>query len=204
MEIKTFLFDLGNVLLYFSHERMCDQMGKLCGKSGQEIRELLIDTGQHLVYERGEMSEDGFHRWFQEVTRSRIPLAALRRAAADIFEENVSMFPVLDRLKQRGHRLVLLSNTNASHIHFIRRQYDVLERFDDLILSYETGAVKPESPIFEEALRRIDCAPYECFYTDDIPAYVERGRTFGLQADVYTGTSSFLSQIKQWGITLNE
>lgn len=204
MEIKTFLFDLGNVLLFFSHERMCDQMGKLCGKSGREIRELLIDTGQHLVYERGQMSEDEFHRWFQEVTRSRISLPALRRAAADIFEENDPMFPVLDRLKQRGHQLVLLSNTNASHIDFIREKYDVLERFDDLILSYEAGAVKPESGIFEEAIRRIDCAPQECFYTDDIPEYVQRGRAFGLQAEVYTDTRSFLSHIGQRGISLSE
>ena len=204
MEIKTFLFDLGNVLLFFSHERMCDQMGELCGKPGPEIRELLIDSRQHLVYERGEMSEKEFHQWFQEVTSTRIPLTALRRAAADIFSENASMFPVLDRLKERGHRLVLLSNTNVSHIEYIREKYDVLERFDDLILSYEAAAVKPESPIFEEAIRRIDCAPDECFYTDDIPEYIDQGRALGLQAEVYTDTSSFLSQIEQRGIMLSD
>lgn len=200
MEIKTFLFDLGNVLLYFSHDRMCEQIGNLCGKSGEEIRELLIDSEQHLVYERGEMSENEFHQWFQEVTQSQIPLSGLRSAAADIFEANESMFPVLDRLKERGHRLVLLSNTNASHVHFIQQEFNVLERFDHLILSYETGAVKPEARIFEEALRRIDCAPQECFYTDDIAEYVERGRSFGLQADVYTDTRTFLRQIEKRGI----
>lgn len=203
MEIKTFLFDLGNVLLFFSHEQMCDQLGELCGRSGREIRELLIDSEQHLVYERGEIDEDEFHQWFQDITRTQVPLPALRDAVADIFEENASMFPVLDQFKQRGHRLVLLSNTNASHIRFVRRKYDVLERFDDLILSFETGAVKPESRIFEEALRRIGCAPQECFYTDDIPHYVERGRTFGLQAEVYTDTPSFLSQVEQRGIRLS-
>jgi len=128
----------------------------------------------------------------------------LRSAAADIFVANESMFPVLDRLKERGHRLVLLSNTNASHIHVIRQEFNVLERFDDLILSYETGAVKPEARIFEEAVRRINCAPGECFYTDDIPEYVEQGRTFGLQADVYTNTRSFLHQIEKRGIKWSE
>jgi len=204
MEIKTFLFDLGNVLLFFSHERMCDQIGRLCGKSGQEIRELLIETEQHLIYERGEITEDEFHQWFQEATGSAIALPDLRRAAGDIFEENESMFPVLDQLKRRGYRLVLLSNTNASHIEFIRQKYNVLERFDELILSYEAGAVKPDSRIFAEAIRRIECAPHECFYSDDIPEYVERGRTFGLRAEVYTDTGSFLTHIRQLGITLSE
>lgn len=203
MQIKTFLFDLGNVLLFFSHERMCAQLGEICGKSAQQIRELLIDTEQHLVYERGEISEVEFHDWFQTVTQRDVPLTALRRAAADIFEENRSMCPVLDQLKQQGHRLVLLSNTNASHIHFIRETYDILERFDDLVLSYEAGAVKPDSRIYEEALSRIECAPQECFYTDDIPEYVSRGRTFGLQSEVYTNTESFLSQLKQRGLSLH-
>jgi HAD superfamily hydrolase (TIGR01509 family) len=132
-----------------------------------------------------------------------VELMALRRAASDIFDENRSMIPVLDELQQRGHRLVLLSNTNMSHIHYIRESYDVLERFDDLVLSYEVRAVKPEPHIFEEALRRIDCAPQECFYTDDISEYVDRGRTFGLQAEVYHDTPSFLSHLRQRGISFN-
>lgn len=202
MKIKTFLFDLGNVLLFFSHERMCTQMGELCGRSGEEIRELLIGTRQHLVYERGEMSEVEFHEWFQDVTQTSVPLLALRQAAADIFEENRSMMPVLDELKQRGHRLVLLSNTNESHVQFIRETYDVLERFDDLVLSYEAGAVKPDSRIFEEALTRIGCAPQECFYTDDIEDYVELARTFGLQAEVYSDTKTFLNQMRLRGLSL--
>lgn len=203
MPIKTFLFDLGNVLLFFSHDRMCAQMGELCNKSGHEIRHLLIDSEQHLVYERGDMSEAEFHRWFQDVTQTQVPLAALRRAAADIFTENHSMSAVLDELKRRGHRLVLLSNTNASHIHFIRESYDILDRFDDLVLSYEARAVKPDFRIFEVAIRRIGCAPQECFYTDDIPEYVETARTLGLQAEVYTDTKTFLSQIERFGIFMH-
>ncbi len=32
--IKTFLFDMGNVLVKFCHERMCRQIGELCGHEG--------------------------------------------------------------------------------------------------------------------------------------------------------------------------
>ena len=41
--IRTCLFDMGNVLLHFCHERMCAQIGGLCGRTAAEVRALLID-----------------------------------------------------------------------------------------------------------------------------------------------------------------
>jgi putative hydrolase of the HAD superfamily len=76
--IKTFLFDLGNVLLFFSHEKMCRHMGMLCGKSGEEIQQLFIETKRYLVFERGEMSESEFHTWFLQESGAEVPMDKLR------------------------------------------------------------------------------------------------------------------------------
>ena len=201
--IKTFLFDLGDVLLFFSHEKMCRQMGALCGRSGEEVRQLFIETKRHLAFERGEMSESEFHTWFLQESGAEVPLDKLRRAAADIFTLNSTMGAVLKELKERGHRLVLFSNTNITHIQYVREQYHVLDRFDKLVLSHEVGVLKPEDGMFESALERIECAPEECFYTDDVADYVTRGRFHGLQADVFTTTESFLQQMSERGISLS-
>lgn len=200
--LKTCLFDLGNVLLFFSHEKMCRQMGALCGRTEKEIRQLVFVPKHHLRYERGEWTEGEFHRWFEELVGCSISLEDLRIATADIFVPNESILPVLDRLKQSGYRLVLLSNTNETHIELIRARYDVLERFDELVLSYQVGAVKPEAKIFETALTKIGCAPKECFYTDDIMEYVEKGRSFGLQAEPFTTTERLVEQLRERGIEL--
>ena len=63
----------------------------------------------------------------------------LHRAIADIFTPNEPMLRFVDELKQRGYRLVLLSNTNSIHIRWIRSNYDVLTKFDACVLSYEVG-----------------------------------------------------------------
>ena len=200
--IKTFLFDLGNVLLFFSHDRMCEQIGQLCDRSADEIRELIFTPNKHLEYERGEMTEAEFQEWLEQQTSTSLSRTELRRATGDIFQPNESMFPLLKELSTRGHRLVLLSNTNYSHIAFVRDTYSILDEFDHLILSYEVGAVKPEAAIFEEALARIECRPEDCFYTDDIPEYVEWGRSFGLRAEVFTNTEQFVEQLESFGIQL--
>ena len=90
---------------------------------------------------------------------------------------------------------MLLSNTSAFHFEFIQRRWDVLQRFDEFVVSYRVGAIKPEPAIFEAALRAIRCAPQECFYTDDIPAYVEMARSYGLQAEVFTGADELVRQL---------
>lgn len=200
--IRTFLFDLGNVLLHFSHEQMCAQMGALCNKSPAEMRKLLFDGGHQLNIERGLFSEEQFHRWFVETAGGTSTLQQLRVAASDIFVLNAPMPAILAELKQRGHRLVLLSNTSYSHFEFIRERYEVLDAFDDFVLSYRVGAVKPESAIFEAALKAIDCEPGECFYTDDIEAYVKAARGYGLQAEVFTTAEELTKHLAARGIML--
>ena len=101
--IKTFLFDLGNVLLFFSHEKRCQQMGALCGLSAEQIRQLVFVPEAHLKYERGEWSEAEFHAWFEQQVGCKMSLLDLRRAAADIFVPNQTMFPVLSPDEMAGH-----------------------------------------------------------------------------------------------------
>ena len=196
MAIKTCLFDLGNVLLFFSHEKMCQQVGDLCGKTGADIRRLMFQDQKILDIDRGSMSNQEVQKWIEDETGSSLDERELLLALSDIFVPNETMFPILDTLKSRGHRLVLLSNTNAFHIEFVRQKYDILDQFDHLILSYEQGAVKPEEAIYTAAADVIQCSPDECFYTDDISEYVEAARNYGFQAEVFTTTSAFREQMK--------
>jgi putative hydrolase of the HAD superfamily len=149
------------------------------------------------VFERGEETAEQFHVWFEEFARQKIDPNSLQRAVADIFEPIAGMTEILDSIKSQGLRLVLLSNTNSAHIGFIRENFDVLSRFDHEVLSYEVGALKPEAAIFEAALGQIQCRPEECFYTDDIPEYVEQGRKHGLQGEVFESPEALREQLAQ-------
>ena len=200
--IRTCLFDMGNVLVFFSHERMCRNLGRLCGQSAEEVHGLLIDSGVQWEYERGRLSPAQFHDWFQAATGCQVDITDLNRAGADIFWLNEPILPVLDRLKELGLRLVLLSNTCQTHFEWVWDHYDVLQRFDAHVISCGAGAVKPEPPIYQAALREINCLPKECFYTDDISKYVTAGREHGLSAEVFTDVPALVEQLRARGIPL--
>ena len=201
--IDTFLFDMGNVLVQFCHDRMCRQIGELCGRSGPELRRWLIDSGVQWDFERGLVTPAEIHQRLETATGQRIDIDRLAAAASDIFSLNTSLLPVLDELKSRGHRLVLLSNTNVWHFEFVRQQFDVLRPFDDLVLSFEVGAMKPEPAIYRRALDVIHCDPAECFYTDDVPDYVEAALRFGFDGEVFTGVGELVNQLAARGVMVD-
>ncbi len=203
MPIRTFFIDMGNVLVHFSHDRMCAQIGALCDHDGPSVWNKLFGTGLQHDFERGRITETEMHERMQIAVGREMDFETLIRASSDIFKLNESIVPVLDALKARGHRLVLLSNTSVSHLKWVQQQYDVLERFDHRVTSYEAGAIKPEAAIFEAALAAAQCEPGECFYTDDIAEYIEAARTYGIDAEVYTDTPALIEQLLQRGIDVS-
>jgi FMN phosphatase YigB (HAD superfamily) len=200
MPVRTLLIDLGNVLLFFSHARMCAQIAAVCQAPVGELEQILFKEQLQRRFERGELSEVEFRQVLESALGRPLDAEALRTAASDIFTLNEPMVPLLDRWKHAGYRLVLLSNTCVTHYEWVRRHFDVLNRFDHCVLSYRVGAAKPEDAIYEAALEVIECPPADCFYTDDIPEYVERGRAFGLHAEVFRDVPTLRRQLEQLGV----
>jgi glucose-1-phosphatase len=204
MAIRTLLLDLGNVLVYFSHERMCAQIAAVFSVPEARVRELLLGTTLQTRFERGEISESFFGRELEQAIGRHVGRSALENAVADIFTLNDPMVPLLDRWKRAGYRLVLLSNTCVSHYRWIRERFDLLDRFDACVLSFEVGSVKPEDAIFHQALEAIQCSPTECFYTDDIAAYVDKGRSLRLQAEIFTDVPALAQHLEARGVSCSD
>ena len=60
------------------------------------------------------------------------------------------------------------------------QKFHALKLFDSFILSYEVGKTKPDSAIFEEALKKATTLPDECVYIDDVPEFVETANKLGI------------------------
>lgn len=198
--IRTCLFDLGNVLLRFSHDRMYEQIAALCDRLPADVRQGIEASGLTDAFECGQTTQREFQRRLEDNLGCVFDSEALTRAVADIFEPDPALPPILDQLRRAGRRLVLFSNTNQTHFDWIQQQYDILDHFDDLVLSFRVGAMKPDAPIYQAALQTIDCDPAECFYTDDLLANIESGRAFGLQAELYVGPQELKQQLQSQGI----
>ena len=126
---------------------------------------------------------------------------ALMHAASDIFTLNEPLLPLIDRLKEAGYRLVVLSNTCPPHVEWITRHWDVLERFDARVFSYEVGAMKPSPEIYRVAVEAAGCEAAECFFVDDLVENVEAARALGLDGAVYVGVEELKASLAASGVS---
>ncbi len=191
---RTIFFDLGNVLIFFSHKKMCKQVAEYCGLELKQVDELLL--GNLDPYERGHLESQAVFDQVSALSKKKLDFDALMRAIGDIFEPNLPVIAIAQELKKRGHRLFLLSNTCDAHFSFAFSQFPFLKDFDGYVLSYEVGARKPEKKIYEKALEIAGCGNTQCFYTDDILAYIEGARSLEIDAEQYKTPEELIQHLK--------
>lgn len=198
---KTIFFDMGNVLLYFSFPRMCEQIGQVLGLPAHIIHKEITENDLGGQYEKGKIDSSAYHEHFCKLAGKKVPLDDLLEAASNIFNPNSSILPVLAELKRKGHRLFVLSNTCDAHFSYAVKHYpEMLAPFDDFILSYEVGAMKPEEKIFKAALQKSGANPSHCFYTDDIPAFIEAAARVDIPGVVFTGNDDLIETLRARGL----
>jgi glucose-1-phosphatase len=198
--IKTIIFDMGKVLIPFDFQRGYDRMAPLCRYSPAEIPERLRTCDLVTRFEEGKVAPEEFVRELSEVLELDASYEEFCGIWSAIFIPD-TLIPesLLVALKQR-YRLLLLSNTNAIHFDMLWANYPILRQFDHLILSYRIGALKPSPLIYEEALRHAQCEPAECFFTDDIAAYVQGARDAGIDAVQFQSREQIERELKVRGV----
>jgi putative hydrolase of the HAD superfamily len=202
--IKTIIFDLGKVIIPFDFQRGYDRMAPLCSYSPAEIPERLRTCDLVSRFEEGKIAPEDFVRELSSILELKASYEEFCGIWSAIFLPD-TLIPesLLVALKKR-YRLVLLSNTNAIHFDMVWDAYPLLRHFDHLVLSYRVGALKPSPAIYAEALRHAHCEPQECFFTDDIPAYVEGARQAGIDAVQFQNREQIERELKDRGVIWDE
>lgn len=191
-------FDLGNVLVNFDHHRGARQMAEVAGISEQLVWEVVFEGDLLQEYERGAITTREFYEAFCARTQTRPDCDALLLAASDIFELNESIVSLLVELRDRGHRLGILSNTNESHWNFVAdgRFPIVRDCFERYALSYKMRSAKPDLAAYKIAAELVGVAPAEIFFTDDRLDNVKAARQAGIDAVQFVGVAALREQLR--------
>lgn len=200
--IKTVYFDLGNVLIFFSISQMLSQISHCTGLSTEQVQQIIFKTELRERYEKGLVNTAHLYETFRDQTPKAFTQKQLIAAFSEIFTPNTEVWKVVEQLKKANVRLILLSNTSESHFDYAYANYPVLKLFDHHVLSYKMGVWKPDPQIFHKALEHAQCAPNECFYTDDIPEFIESARQVGLPGEVFTTVPELKKHLRSRGYPL--
>ena len=197
-------FDLGNVILNFSHQRSFEQVAEVANISPEKAKEAIFDSGLQNQYEKGLVTSDQFVDIFSKETVSQPDPARLFRALSDIFWLNRSIVPILAGLRGINYPMGILSNTCEAHWLFALERFPVIPMmFNQFILSYESKSMKPDAKIYEDAIAMAGLPPQQIFFVDDRPENVEGAKAAGLDAHIFYDSVGLSHLLAQRDVRLN-
>jgi epoxide hydrolase-like predicted phosphatase len=97
---------------------------------------------------------------------------------------NILLFSYIRKELKPKYKIGMLSNAGGNWLKELFSEED-LKLFDDIVLSYEHGLIKPEPDIYLLASGRLGVEPGECVFIDDSQNHCEGARAVGMQAVPY-------------------
>ena len=178
------ILDMGNVLLEWNKDKI------LRGVVKTEKDYMILDKAifQSGLWERLDLGT---------LTREELVLKVVSLIGS-IYQEKVQevvwnwpsyieiyteVFPLLVRLKEKGHRIFVLSNTSPVFYELLEEQLSPLnEILDGFVLSCDIKAVKPDRKMFEEILNKYQLDPVNCIFLDDVKDNTKMAESLGIKA----------------------
>ena len=107
---------------------------------------------------------------------------------------------ILAELRQRGHRLVALTNWSAETFPIARERFEFLGWFEDIVVSGVERLAKPDPRIFRLTLERNGLEPAGTVFIDDLPANIGAAAALGLDAVHFQGARDLRADLGRRGL----
>jgi HAD superfamily hydrolase (TIGR01509 family) len=195
------LSDLGKVLIFFDNNIFFKKIAENCPFTHEEIRELTF-SHFYLVesFDRGEMSPEEFYRQVTKKLKARIDYDRFYSIYNDVFSLNPPVFQLMIRLK-KNYKIVLLSNTDVMRFDFIKKKFPEIMIFDEYVLSYQVGFIKPHPQIYKEALKQAGAKAKECVFIDDREENIEEAERLGISGILMEPQTDLETVLQERGLS---
>jgi len=204
--IKVIIFDLGNVMVDFDLRPAVERIANFCNRGPNEIIKLFFGSNITNSFEKGELSAEEFYNQAKEILGLKLGYESFVPIWNEIFffsSKNRAVYHIANRLKN-NYSLAMLSNTNILHYRYIKDRFPIFSIFENVFLSFEIGAVKPDKVIYQKAIKALDCLPENIFYSDDRPELIKSALDLGIKSYVYTSPEQLIKDLSSLNIVLED
>ena len=208
--LKTIIFDCGRVITLDQNLALAARMAGLIGAPADHFVRVYAEEREE--YDRGTIGAADY--WARVAARFGAVVGGADALAALVeldlrswFTINPESIAIVRRLREKGYRLLILSNMNLEgklrmlgHARYLNGE-DWIALFDEVIVSCDLKLLKPEPAIYAACLEKAAAYAGECLFIDDNPANVEAAQAFGMKALVFTGAAQLASALRnEYGV----
>jgi epoxide hydrolase-like predicted phosphatase len=168
--IRAIVLDYGGVLSKPQNPDNVNNMLQILSQDDNEFRKAYQSNRGN--YDNGQLS--GVEYWHGII--QHFGLEPNDSQVTNLIREDIKSWtqindPMIQFIKEsRGkvHKLAIISNMTIDTLAFMKKHFQWLELFDELIYSCEIGKNKPDQRMYEACLSRLEIPPRECLFVDDL------------------------------------
>ena len=186
--IKTILFDMGGVVITLAQPQAIERFKALGLKDAEQRLDAYTQQGIFGDLESGKITDEVFRRELSVLVGRELTwqecLNAWKGYCGDVPKRNLRK---MKELRERGYRVVLLSNTNPFMMSWVMSNefdgegHSLAYYLDAAYESYKCGAMKPDAKFFNAVIEGERLSPSETLFIDDGPRNIEAAKALGIQ-----------------------
>lgn len=180
------IFDFGGVLMrtidYTPRHRWDGQLGLPPGS----VERVAHGSESWRLAQTGVLSPEAY--WSDVGQQLGLTAEQTRQLAVDFFsgdQLDEELVAYVQQLRATGHRVALLSNDSPALLDKLRG-LQIADLFDPLVISAVIGVMKPDARAYQTVLDRLEFAPAQAIFIDDLPRNVAGAQAVGITGLHYT------------------
>lgn len=109
---------------------------------------------------------------------------------------NKALFDYIRRVLKPQYKIGMLSNAADNWLDAMFEKWQV-ELFDEVALSYEVGAAKPDERMYQAITERLGVVYEQSLFIDDSEHYITAATNLGMQGIYHTDTNQTINKINE-------
>lgn len=180
--IKNIILDVGGILFDDSKNNIEKILGKDCNyiyktAYGKGFKKCLLGEISVQEYINSLRNEKDFNNIKYILEKDNF------KKTYPLIENN---FKFIEKLKEDGYRLFLLTNISEDSYNYINSVIDITNTFDGGIYSYQEHLIKPSHEIYDLVINRFSLNKDETLFFDDKMKNVIAANELGIKSFIFT------------------
>lgn len=198
--IQNIIFDVGNVLVEYSWERMLKAL-HITGEAYDAVAKATALSPMWNELDRSLLSDEeilqGFIKNAPEYEREI-------RLVWDNIPESIHCYDYsvewVRKFRKKGYKTYILSNYSKRGYEVTKQELPFVADMDGVLFSYEVKLVKPEPEIYQTLLEKFQLKSEECVFLDDNEKNVIAAREAGIHAIYFKSKEQAEEELEKLGV----
>ena len=203
-KISTIFFDVGNVLVKYDLRIMEDGFLKHCKQKKSVLTDYFQNSDNAKRYMIGKLNSSQFYAKTRKVLKIDLKYYDFYDIWNSIFVSFPEMEDIVMKIREKypDIKMIAVSDMDEAHCEHLMNNYKVVNQMDGYVWSHIAGKRKPNSIMYNNALKLSGAIAREVFYVDDKENFMKKSRSMGIKSFHFTDYKDFLKQLENVGVFL--